>query len=137
MDKSVLLNRFNTTAEEFCKDLVIAFPEVKEFKQLKTGLLLLKNVNEKQPRELFQKYVADSFRDKIVARDEEFFLTESHDHIAQIDIVRTHVLGGDASQWQTVLTLLRSLWAGLSDTNKENIWKYFQVLIAINDRYVA
>jgi hypothetical protein len=128
MDKTVFINRFNATAEEFCKDLVIAFPEVNEFKQLKSGLLLLKNVNEKQPRELFQKFVADHFRTEILNKDESFFLNEVHNH---------NLLGGEGSQWQTVLTLIRGLWGGLSTTNKDNIWKYFQVLLAINDRCAA
>lgn len=128
MEKSILLNRFNDTADEFCKDLVATFPEVKEFKQLKSGLLLLKNVNERQPRELFHKFVAENFRDEILAKDERFFLHEVHNH---------DLLGGETSQWQNVLTLLRALWGNLSEANKNNIWKYFQVLIVLDDRYTA
>lgn len=128
MDKTIILNRFNETADEFCKDLVSTFPEVKEFKQLKSGLLLLKNVNEKQPRELFHKFVAEHFHKEIVAKDDSFFLNELHNH---------ELLKGETSQWQNVLTLLRALWTGLSEVNKNNIWKYFQVLLALNDRYIS
>jgi uncharacterized protein YbbC (DUF1343 family) len=128
MDKSILLKRFNETAEEFCKDLVVTFPDVKEFKQMKSGLMLLKNINEKQPRDLFNKYVSDNFRQQIIETDESFFLTEIHTH---------NVVGGENSQWQSVISLLRSLWGNLTDDNKQAIWKYFQVLIALNDRYLA
>jgi hypothetical protein len=124
-DKTIFLNLFNQKADEFCKDLVSTFPEVNEFKQLKSGLLLLKNVDEKKPREFFNSYVGINFRTHILEKDESFFLNE----------VQNHVQGGlDNSQWQKVISLLRTLWTTLSADNKESIWKYFQVLIAINDK---
>lgn len=127
-DKSMFLKLFNTKADEFCRDLVATFPEVNEFKQLKSGLLLLKNVDEKKPREVFHTFVASNYRQKILEKDESFFLNEMQ-HQAQ---------GGmDASQWESVIALLRSLWATLSEENKDSIWKYFQVLIALNDKYIA
>lgn len=124
-DKAVYINLFNDKAEEFCKDLVTTFPEVAEFKKLKSGLLLLKNVDEKKPREFFNSYVGINFKQQILSKDESFFINE----------VQNHVQGGiDNSQWQSVISLIHELWATLSNENKENIWKYFQVLIAINDK---
>lgn len=124
-DKTLYINLFNDKAEEFCKDLVTTFPEVAEFKKLKSGLLLLKNVDEKKPRDFFNSYVGANFKQQILSKDESFFINE----------VQNHVQGGiDNSQWQNVISLIHDLWATLSDENKENIWKYFQVLIAINDK---
>jgi hypothetical protein len=124
-DKSVFINLFNQKAEEFCKDLVLTFPEVNEFKQLKSGLLLLKNVDVKKPREFFNNYVGINFKQQILSKDESFFLTEVQNHVQ---------VGMENAQWQTVIALLRRLWATLNDDNKESIWKYFQVLVAINDK---
>lgn len=124
-DKSVFIKLFNDKAEEFCKDLVLTFPEVKEFKQLKSGLLLLRNVDEKKPCEFFNNYVGANFRQQIISKDESFFLTEVQNHVQN---------GVENAQWQTVIALLRNLWATLGDDNKESIWKYFQVLVAINDK---
>lgn len=124
-DKAVYINLFNEKAEEFCKDLVTTFPEVTEFKKLKSGLLLLKNVDERKPREFFNNYVGANFKHQILNKDESFFINE----------VQNHVQGGiDNSQWQNVISLIHNIWATLSDDNKENIWRYFQVLIAINDK---
>jgi hypothetical protein len=124
-DKSVFINLFNQKAEEFCKDLVLTFPEVNEFKQLKSGLLLLKNVDVKKPREFFNNYVGINFKHQILSKDESFFLTEVQNHVQ---------VGMENAQWQTVIALLRRLWATLNDDNKESIWKYFQVLVAINEK---
>ncbi len=124
-DKSVFFNLFNQKADEFCKDLVATFPDVKEFKQLKSGLLLLKNVDDRKPREFFNNYVGVNFKQQILSKDESFFLNEVQNHVQ---------VGLENSQWQTVIALLRHLWSTLDAENKESIWKYFQVLVAINDK---
>lgn len=124
-DKIAFFKLFNTKADEFCKDLVATFPDVNEFKQLKSGLLLVKNLDEKKPREYFHNYIGANFRQHILDRDESFFLHDVQNPVS---------CGLDASTWHRVLTLLRSLWETLNKENKESIWKYFQVLIAISDK---
>lgn len=124
-DKSVFIKLFNEKAEEFSKELVLTFPEVNEFKKLKSGLLLVKNVDERKPRELFNNYVGKHFREQIIAKDESFFLNEVQNHAKQ---------GVEPTQWQTIISLLHELWATLCEDNKASIWKYFQVLVAINDK---
>lgn len=129
-DKLVFIRLFNTKAEEFCKDLVSSFPEVNEFKRLKTALLLLTNVDEKKPHEIFGKFMNEHFREKILKKDESFFMNEFHEHTH----VMQHIPGADESQWDRIVELLRSLWSGLNNDNKEIIWKYFHVLIAVHDK---
>lgn len=126
-DRNTFINIFNQKAEEFCKDLVSTFPEVNEFKQLKSAMLLLKTLDEKKPREVFNKFMSTQFREKLMTKDESFFMNEAHNHVVEVD-------GLDISQWETIVDLLRSLWVGLSDDNKESIWKYFQVLLTVSDR---
>jgi hypothetical protein len=129
VNKSMFINLFNEKAEEFCKDLVVAFPEVSEFKQLKTGLTLLKTLDEKKPIELFNVYINDDFKTYIMQKDEAFFLKDMDKHIPTSTPI-------DVSEWHRVISLIRSLWSTLHDDNKETIWKYFQVLIALNDKCV-
>lgn len=126
-DKLTFIRLFNQKAEEFCKDLASTFPEVNEFKQLKSAMLLLKNLDEKKPREIFHKFMTQQFKDCIMSRDENFFMNDVHIHVVQVD-------GIDTSQWENIVNLLRSLWIGLSDDNKDVIWKYFQVLITVSDK---
>jgi hypothetical protein len=127
-DKLTFIRLFNQKAEEFCKDLVSSFPEVNEFKQLKSAMLLLKNLDEKKPRDIFSKFITLQVREKIMSRDESFFLTtEIQNHIVDMEQINT-------SDWDSIVNLLRSLWMGLSDDNKDVIWKYFQVLITVSDK---
>jgi uncharacterized protein (UPF0332 family) len=121
---------FNKHADEFCRDLVSTFPEVSEFKQLKSALLLIKNLDERKPRDVFVKFLTSEIRDSVLNKDETFFLTEVHNHKHIIN----HVEDADASQWDNIVNMLRNLWETLDDTNKDSIWKYFHVLVAISDK---
>jgi hypothetical protein len=132
-DKLVFVRLFNSKADEFCKELVVTFPEVNEFKQLKSALLLLKNIDERKPREFFNKFLTPEIREKIIGRDETFFMNEVHHHVHIVQDIQ----GIDHSQWEDVVALLRELWSGLNDNNKDIIWKYFQVLIAISEKCSA
>lgn len=129
-DKMTFYRLFNKNAEDFCRDLVTTFPEVNEFKQLKTALLLVKNLDERKPRQFFEKFLTNDIRPRIIGKDETFFLNEVHHHKHIVQDVE----GVDESQWDTIVDMLRSLWQGLRDDNKEAIWKYFQVLIALSDK---
>jgi uncharacterized protein YbbC (DUF1343 family) len=129
-DKLTFYKLFNKNAEDFCKELVSTFPEVAEFKQLKTALLLVKNLDERKPKQFFEKFLTSDIRSRIVSHDETFFMTQVHEqkHLVQ------NIDGFDESQWDSIVDMLRSLWQGLGDDNKEAIWKYFQVLIALSDK---
>jgi uncharacterized protein YbbC (DUF1343 family) len=129
-DKLSFYRLFNKNAEDFCRDLVMTFPEVSEFKQLKTALMLVKNIDERKPRYFFEKFLTDEIRSRILSKDETFFLTEVHNHKHIVQDVE----GVDESQWDTIVDMLRGLWQGLQEDNKEAIWKYFQVLTALSDK---
>lgn len=129
-DKLVFFRLFNKHADEFCKDLVVTFPEVSEFKQLKSALLLVKNLDERKPQEVFAKFLTQDIRDNILRKDETFFMTEVHNHKHIIK----HVEEVDASQWDAIVDMLRELWGTLDESNKDVIWKYFHVLVAISDK---
>lgn len=129
-DRMTYYRLFNKHADEFCKDLVTTFPEVSEFKQLKSALLLVKNLDERKPREVFTKFLTDDIRNSILSKDETFFMTEVHNHKHIIN----HVEEVDDSQWDRIVDMLRNLWGSLDESNKDTIWKYFHVLIALCDK---
>jgi hypothetical protein len=129
-DKLTFFRLFNKHADEFCRDLVSTFPEVSEFKQLKSALLLVKNLDERKPQEVFVKFLTQDIRNSILTKDEAFFLTEVHNHKHIIK----HVEEVDGSQWDGIVDMLRELWGTLDESNKDVIWKYFHVLVAISDK---
>lgn len=127
MDSAGLIRLFNQKAEEFCKDIVAAFPSVKTFSAFKTAFTLMKTLDEKKPRKLFHDYVYEAYADKLKSRDEQFFIRNEY------DTANTN----DAAYWEDFIDQIRQLWHGLEDKDKEVVWTYLQVLVKINEKFLA
>lgn len=122
--KMVFIERFNSTTEEFLSQLVTTFPNVLQLNQFKTGFMLLKTVNNKQPQMIFDSYIAAKYRDQIMNKDEQFFMTEKYDIESS----------SEKDHWETFIETIRGLWESLTDDNKEKIWQFFRVLLVLNDK---
>ena len=124
---TTLLTAFNTQLSTFIDELILLCPEDNDFKLFKNAFLLLKRTNPRQISVFFTKYIYISdFKKKIVEKDETFFLDNSYETV-------THDI--DSSQENILMTInkLKNYWKDLTETNKENIWKYLSNLIKLND----
>ena len=72
MSQNKWIDCFNTKFDEFVKDLILLYPDDKDFKMLKNSFNLVKLADTKKPYELFQKYSSD-FEQYVMNRDEAFF----------------------------------------------------------------
>jgi hypothetical protein len=124
--KEIFYERFNNTSEEFFKELTVTYPSIEPFKQLRTGLNLIKNLDHKKPQKIFNSFVATKFRDYILNKDEQFFLTTD-----KIEIMRTDI---GKEYWENFISYIRQIWSTLGTENKEVIWKYFHVLLVLSDK---
>lgn len=122
-NKMVFIDRFNSTTEDFLTQLVETFPNVSQFQQFKTGFVLLKTVSNKQPQSIFDSYIAAKYRDQIMKKDEQFFMTEKYD----IDST-------EKDHWESFIETICGLWKSLTEENKDKIWQFFRVLIVLNDK---
>ena len=122
-DREAFFDRFNTTTEEFISQLRNTFPNVSTFSQFQTGFYVVKTFSKYQPQTIFNTYVAIPYKSQIVANDEQFFLNEKY-----------NIQSDSQDYWQSFIDTLRQLWKQLTPQNKEVIWKYFVVLIALNDK---
>lgn len=120
----VYVEMFNNKADEFFKTLVTSFPEIKPFGFVKTGLTMLRNVNPKRPIEIFNKYVYAHYKDVIQRRDEEFFLNNTYDLSKSTAV----------EYWLEFIENIRHIWKTLDNDEKDVIWKYFHVLIILNEK---
>lgn len=123
MSKDIFIDRFNTTAEEFLTELSENFPSIGFLSQFRTGFSFLKNINKNQPQHVFNVYVAAKYKQYILDQDEVFFLNENYD-----------ISGEQKDYWVNFIDSIRSIWKELSDENKAVVWKYFRVLVALNDK---
>jgi hypothetical protein len=126
MDKDKYIILFNEKTEEFVKELIQSFPNIKQFTYFKTGFMFLRNIDMKKPQEIFNKYIYSKYKDQLIAGDEEFFLKENYG------------VGKDKQEdWEEFIDNIRDIWRTLDKPSKEAIWKYFKVLVFLNEKCLA
>ena len=122
-DNNKWVSLFNEKFEEFVKDLIITFPNDKDFKLYKNSFSLLKMVDTLKPIQMFREY-APKYRKEIVLCDESFFL--NHDFKDELE--------SDTNLSVDILLKLKVYWKGLESDNKSIIWSYLNLLYKLNDK---
>lgn len=122
---------FNQKADEFFRDIIEGFPRtpeydnvISEFKTLKSGFNLLKNVDDKTPQRVFRDYVLVTYRDKIMNQDETFFLDKDDFEITS----------KRKEYWIDFIGKIKMAWTSMDDSSKDIIWKYFKLLALLSDK---
>ena len=113
---------FNRKLSAFLGDLRPLVGTVPEYAVASSSVRMLAQMEPRKNQELFDAYVAQPYEERIIAKDEAFFL--EHDETA---------LGGGADN-VGVVQLLRQVWQGLSAADKDAVWAHLQVLVVLNRR---
>lgn len=121
---------FNKNLEKFLADLTTNFPDIKEFKQLKTGIILTKNFNEKSPEKIFRKNIVENFRNEIIAQNDQFFLNSS----VYKCIDDNNFKNIDNAQFIKLFEKLSSIWENLDNFNRQTVWRWLKLLIVLSDK---
>ena len=119
------LTAFNTVVFNFNDDLIKTFPEENDFKVYRRGLEWLKESNAKKICNLFKVYTFN-YREKIISKDETFFLSTNYD-----DVVNT-----DDEGIVLVINKLKKYWSALTPENQTTIWEYLNTLLKLSDLVV-
>lgn len=122
--KKTYVELFNAKVEEFIRELTTSFPDIKQFSSFKAGFHLLKNLDVTKPVDIFDTYVCKTYKNKIIEKDETFFLTN------EVDLTKTSYV----DYWQDFIENIRLVWKELDNDEKDVIWKYFHILIVLNDK---
>lgn len=118
------LTAFNNLIFKFTDDLIETFPEENDFKVYRRAFSILKSANAKKMCVIFRNY-SQIYREKILNKDETFFLDNEYSEIKQAN--------EDENTVEQVINKLKSYWGELSGENKEKIWKYLETLIKLSD----
>lgn len=116
------LDLFNAKLQELVGELCESFPDTPDFRTLRTALSLSLALSPETPRRCFNKYVTVPYSAQILKRDHEFFLANSFDDKL--------VNAGDLD----ILARVRSVWGRMTAEDQDAVWKYLQVLIALDNR---
>jgi len=123
---ATLLSAFNNQLQEFIEELIKVFPEDNDFKTFETSLYMLKKANPRKILELFKTYIIP-YSDKILKKDENFFLEENYEHLYNQN-------NTNAEKGWIITNKLKKYWNEISNNTKDIIWEYFKVLILLSNK---
>ena len=118
------LTAFNNIIFRFVDDLIETFPEENDFKVYKRTFSILKSANAKKMLTVFKNY-SYTYREKIISKDETFFISNEYSEIKH-DTPDSDSVGG-------VIDKLKLYWNTLGNENKEKIWQYLSTMIQLSD----
>jgi|UniRef100_A0A6C0CI75 hypothetical protein len=128
MDKSAILKGFNNQFEEFLEDVETLFPENKDIKTTKTGLLMLRRANPKMIIGVWYKYVCEKYESYIEDEDIEYFLEKDYSEDLQKNPNSSQVLQG--------IDKIREPLRQLDETNKKKSVQYLKNLNQLSKIYI-
>lgn len=109
----MFIEAFYSQFGEFLAQLSKMYPDDKDFPAFSSNLSVMKYMNPMYPINFVKTDVVDKYKDKILSRDESFFLnSEEIQQSADIDIVYK----------------LKTYISGMSQENKEVVWSYIEII---------
>lgn len=112
------LQKFNETFGEFGDDIVKVFPQDPEFRMYNIAIKGAMMMNKQLIHSHFYESVTVPFGDRILERDETFFLTHTYDDVK-------HELDGA----DELIDKIKHVWSQLKEGDRDVIWRYFRVLV--------
>ena len=122
MDLSTILKAFNSQFEEFLEDIEVLFPENKDIRTTKTGLMMIRKANPKKMVSVWYRYICIKYEDEIEKENLEYFLTKDYSADLKME-------DGAASK---VMDAIDKLRAPLRELDPENTKKCIQYLKNLN-----
>ena len=124
MDKTMYINSFNNQLKMFAKVLNNRFPNDADLKLFQTCTNTLIKCNASKCIELYIFYVYP-YKDKIESKQEDFMMNT--------EFTKENDLH---TEWNfNVMVHLKNCWVYLDDNEKQNIWKYLNILITLSEKY--
>lgn len=121
---------FNKKLIEMLDDLILVLrhecpDQVNQFEGFKILTNTCVIMDNTTPQKLFNKTVSIPYEKYILEKNEKFFLDQSYEEVIEPN------LSIDSG---SLVDKMKSVWRNLDSANKDTMWKYMQVLVALNRR---
>lgn len=118
-------SQFNDTLVELVDDLIRVFPQDSDFRMYKLALQGAMITSNSMVHGIFRERVCNIYGERILARDEQFFLTNSYNDMKD-----------EFSQADQLITKLKDSWSSLNAEQRNVVWKYLRLLILLDRKIV-
>ena len=127
-----MLECFNRKLTEFGRDLASLYPSDPDILSFKASLACMLLVDPKKPERLYHTYVSNPYGQRLLSRDESFFLTSNEIESA----LESHAVEFP-EMTQALLSKLREYWSQMREGDKTAVWNYFKVLTLLSSKLHA
>ena len=125
------LNTFTTLIQEFVTKLSDLYLSDHDYIQIKTYIMILKKTNPRKIVDIFNEHCLQ-YKTQIINKNEEFLLTYN---FIDNDVARENITNESNNQeFFNLMSKIRSYWKGMDKDTTENIWKYLNLFILLNDK---
>jgi hypothetical protein len=115
------LDRFNTTFKEFLNQLSAVHADA-EFNMISMAVNAVVMASPKLLHDGFRERVVVPYGDRIIDKDEAFFLEEA-------DYSK---MAGDLQDAECVINKVKTVYRGLNESDRAVVWKYMRVLVMLS-----
>jgi len=123
-----ILSAFNEQLFNLSKNLSELYSNDPDLELSKNTILILKNNNPRKLQVAFNTYIY-KFKKCIMDKDETFLLNNNFIK----DNIENNI-DNNIDYAEKIMNNLKKYWIYMDENSKENIWKYFQVLIVLNEK---
>ena len=123
---------FNKKLQELLSDLIVVFPDDKDFKLFKNTVRLITLADVKKPLQMFKLSLTDEYKKNIEERNTDFFLNNDYSDVLNNDIIKQTMNDDDVNK--KLINKLKGYWKDLNDNNRDTIWSYFNILLKLSNK---
>ena len=123
---------FNKKLQELLSDLIVVFPDDKDFKLFKNSVRLITLADVKKPLQMFKLSLTDEYKKNIEERNTDFFLNNDYSDVLNNDIIKQTMNDDDVNK--KLINKLKGYWKDLNDNNRDTIWTYFNILLKLSNK---
>lgn len=113
--------QFNDTLLELVDDLIRVFPNDRDFRMYKLAIQGAMITKPRMIHDVFRERVCSTYGDKILGKDEDFFLSNNYQDMRQ-----------EFSEADNLINKLKSCWTMLTPDQRDIVWKYLGLLILLD-----
>lgn len=117
MSRKVLIDTFFNQFTDFLKQLENMYPDDTDFPVFLTTLDLLKSTNPILVVKFVKENIVDLYKDKILNKDESFFLDQDYTKHGDVDLNIVHKL--------------KKYVKDMSPNSKDVVWKYIELIMKL------
>ena len=123
-----ILNAFTSQLSNLSQNLCEMFPNDSNLQFTNMSINLLKKSNPRQLNHWFNTYIP-KYKSQILNKDSDFFIERNtEEYIEQTNKIE------NIENIENIILNLKKYWKSMDADSQENIWKYLQVLIVLNDK---